>query len=107
MNNLLDDSLVGLALLISLGYLVASLGPRTLRNRLLAALSGVLARAPPFLGLARAAQKLAAAAGKAQGACGGCDNCGNEPSSAKASPSGKASPSAEIKVSVDKIGRRA
>jgi hypothetical protein len=101
MKNLLDDSLVGLALLVSLGYLVASLGPRTLRNRLLAALSGALARAPPFLGLARAAQKLAAAAGKAQGACGGCDNCGNEPSSAKASPS------AEIKVSVDKIGRRA
>jgi hypothetical protein len=103
MNNLLDDSLVGLALLASLGYLVASLGPRTLRNKLLAAMSGLLARAPPFLGLGRAAKKLAAAAAakKAQGACGGCDNCGSEPSSAKTSPSG------EIKVSVEKIGRRA
>jgi hypothetical protein len=102
MNNFLDDSLVGLALLLSLVYLVASLGPRTLRNRLLAGMSGLLARAPPFLGLARVAQKLAAAAAvKAQGACGGCDNCGSEPSS------GPQSSSAEIKVSVDKIGRRA
>jgi len=101
MNNLLDDSLVGLALLISAGYVAASLGPKSLRNKLLTAMSGLLAKAPPSLGLGRAAQKLAAAAlVKAQGACGGCDNCGTEPSSAQPTSS------AEIKVSVDKIGRR-
>jgi hypothetical protein len=102
MNNILDDSLVGLALIVSAGYLVASLGPRFLRTRLLAASSRLLAGAPPFLRLGRVAQKLAAAAAiKTQRACGGCDNCGSEASSAQASPS------TEIKVSVEKIGRRA
>jgi hypothetical protein len=80
LNTVLDDFLVGVVLLASLGYAVYKLGPRTLRARVLAALG----REPA----------------KAQGACGGCDNCGSE--SAEPQPS-----SAEIKVPVEKIGRRA
>jgi hypothetical protein len=101
MNSILDNSLVGLALLVSAGYAVSSLGPRSLRRRALSALSGALARAPAFLGLRRIAQRLAAAsASKAQGACGGCDSCGSE------APA-KTSPAAEVRVPVTKIGRRA
>jgi len=101
MNSILDYSLVGLALLVSAGYAVSSLGPRSLRRRVLAALSRALERAPVFLGLRRAAQRLAvASAGKAQGACGGCDSCGSEAPTAT-------SPAAEVRVPVTKIGRRA
>jgi hypothetical protein len=102
MNNLVDDSLVGLALLVSAGYVISSLGPRSLRQRLLTALSRLLAKAPAFLGLGQMAQKLAAASAvKAKGACGGCDNCGTDQTTAAQSTT------AEIKVSVEKIGRRA
>jgi hypothetical protein len=101
MNALLDDFLVGVLLLVSLGYAFYKLGPRTLRKRALAACSRLMATAPAFLRLDRVARSLASAsAGKAQGACGGCDNCGTETSPAPPS-------SAEIKVSVAKIGRRA
>ena len=101
MNALLDNFLVGVLLLVSVGYAVYKLGPRTLRSRILQTLSRAMAAAPAFLRLGRAAQKLdAASLGKAQGACGGCDNCGTE-SSAEAQPS-----SSEIKVPVEKVGRR-
>jgi hypothetical protein len=86
MNAVFDEFLVGAALLASLGYAVAKLGPKLWRKRILEA-GGV-------------AQRLEAASGKNQGACGGCDNCGTESSSAPQS-------SAEIKVPVAKIGRRA
>ena len=102
MNSVIDNSLVGLALLVSAGYALSSLGPRSLRRRLLAALSGATARAPKFLGLRRTAQWLAVASnGKAHGACGGCDDCG-----AEKTPANK-SAAAEITVPVGKIGRRA
>jgi hypothetical protein len=102
MNGVIDSSLVALVLLVSAGYAVLSLGPRSLRRRLLAALGRVTALAPAFLGLRRTAQWLAAAsAGKAAGACGGCDNCGSEKTPAKESAA------AEIAVPVSKIGRRA
>jgi hypothetical protein len=107
MSNLLDDSLVGLALLVSAGYVISSLGPRSLRHRLLAALSRLLAKAPAFLGLGRLAHKLAAASViKAKGACGGCDNCGAEQTTPAESATTQ-SAATEIKVSVEKIGRRA
>jgi len=65
MNSVIDNSLVGLALLVSAGYALLSLGPRSLRRRLLAARSRAAARAPAFLGLRRTAQRLAvASAGK-------------------------------------------
>lgn len=102
MNGILDNSLVGLVLLVSAGYAMSSLGPRSLRRSVLAALSRTAARAPAFLGLRRTAQWLAvASADKAQGACGGCDGCGSEPAPAQKSPA------AEITVQVTKIGRRA
>jgi hypothetical protein len=99
MNHLFDDLLVGAVLLLSVGYAFARLGPRTLRQRMLAVLSRVLASAPATFRLDQVAQRLWAASGKAQAACGGCDNCGSESSSPKVS--------AEISVPVGKIGRRA
>jgi hypothetical protein len=99
MNHLLDDLLVGAVLLLSLGYALARLGPRTLRMRMLEILSRVLAAAPAVFRLGPLAQRLSAASGKAHAACGGCDNCGSESSSPKEP--------AEISVPVGKIGRRA
>jgi hypothetical protein len=99
MNAVLDNLLVAAVLLVSLGYALVRLGPRTLRKRILWFLSLILASAPSFLKLAGVAQRLAAASGKTQGACGGCDTCGTESSSAPQSPS-------EINVPVAKIGRR-
>jgi hypothetical protein len=102
MNAVLDDSLVGVLLLASVGYAVYKLGPRTLKRRILQTISGAMAAAPAFFRLRLAAQKLdaASAAGTAQGACGGCDNCGSESSSEPQLSGG------EIKVPVEKIGRR-
>jgi len=99
MNHLLDDLLVGAVLLLSLGYAFARLGPRPLRQRMLAVLSRLLASAPAIFRLGGVAQRLSAASGKTQAACGGCDNCGSENSSPQVS--------AEISVPVGKIGRRA
>jgi hypothetical protein len=101
MNAVLDNFLVGVLLLASVAYAVYKLGPRTLKRRILRTLSRAMAAAPAFFRLGRAAQKLdAASSGSAQGACGGCDNCGTESSSEPQSSSG------EIKVPVGKIGRR-
>jgi hypothetical protein len=82
MNAVLDNLLVAAVLLASIGYAVVKLGPRILRKRILSALG------------------LAAASGKAQAACGGCDNCGTESTSLPQS-------SSEINVPVSKISRRA
>jgi hypothetical protein len=102
MNAVLDNFLVGVLLLASVSYAAYKLGPRTLKRRILQTLSRAAAAAPAFLRLGRVAQKLdTASAGKTQGACGGCDNCGTEPSSKPQSSSG------EVKVPVAKIGRRA
>ena len=102
MNDMLDNSLVGLALLVSAAYAVSSLGPKVLRRRMLEALSRVTARAPAFLGLRRATQWFSvASAGKAQGPCGGCDGCGSEPAA------GEKSSEVEVRVPATKIGRRA
>jgi hypothetical protein len=102
MNAVLDNLLVGVLLLASLGYALYKLGPRTLSKRILETLSRALSAAPAFLKLGAAAQRMAAAsAGKAPGACGGCDNCGTESSPAP-QPS-----SPEIKIPVGNIGRRA
>jgi hypothetical protein len=104
MNSLLDNSLVGLALLASAGYAVASLGPKSVRRRLLSAIARATARAPRFLGLRTMSQRLEASAGKAQKACGGCDSCGSDQSpAAKATQN---SPAVEVSVPVAKIGRR-
>jgi hypothetical protein len=100
MNAVLDNFLVGVVLLVSVGYALYKLGPRPLRMRILATLSRVMSAAPAFFKLSRAAQRLANAAGGPAGACGGCDNCGAEPSSPQAS-------SGEIKIPAASIRRRA
>jgi hypothetical protein len=101
MNNILDDFLVGLVLIISAGYAIFSLGPRSLRSRTFAALGRVTARAPAFLGLERMARWLAAAAAdKSQAACGGCDSCGSEKAPASTAAA------SEVRVPVAKIGKR-
>jgi hypothetical protein len=101
MNAVLDNFLVGVLLLLSVGFAAYRLGPRRFRKGMLATLSRVMSAAPAFLRLSGAAQRLANAAGGPAGACGGCDNCGSETSS-QPPPS-----SAEIKIPVANIGRRA
>jgi hypothetical protein len=82
---------------------VVKLGPRSLRQRMLAVLSRLIARVPPAFGLRRISERLGAASnGKAQGACGGCDNCGSEQT-----PEQQAAQNlSEVRVPVAKIGRR-
>ncbi len=107
MNNVLDNSLVGLALLASAWYAATKIGPRSLRQSVLKGLSRLFAQAPTFFGLRRISERLdAAAANKAQGACGGCDNCGSEQTPAQQAGA-ENSASAEVRVPVAKIGRRA
>ena len=105
MNSILDNALVGLALLASAGYVAVSLGPRSLRRRILGVLGRAAARAPAFLGLGGMAQRLAAAS-MAAGACGGCDNCGAEQAAVQKSPT-QSSSATEVRVPMAKIGRRA
>jgi hypothetical protein len=98
MNALLDDALVGLVLLVSALYALTALGPKNVRRRVLVVLAALLTRAPAALRLGPAARRLGRAAdAKAQGACGGCDNCGTE---TQTSSSG-----AEITVPIASIAR--
>jgi hypothetical protein len=101
MSRILDHVLVGLVLIASASYAAAALGPRSLRRRVLAALSRVMARAPALLGLRRMAEWLALrSAGKAPGACGGCDSCGPEQTTAQKPAD------SEVRVPVSNIRRR-
>jgi hypothetical protein len=105
MNRILDNCLVGLALLVSAVYAVSALGPRTLRRRVLAALGRITARAPAYFGLRWLANRFAAAsAAKAPGACAGCDDCGANAS--PPNPPAHDSPAPEVRVPVSKISRR-
>jgi hypothetical protein len=100
MHGFLDELLVGVALLASVVYAVFSLGPRTLRRRLLLAASTLLKQLPRFLSPRGLTLRLEAAAALKTGACGGCDNCGSEqPPAAQASGS-------DVRISVADIGRR-
>lgn len=88
-----------------------SLGPRSLRPRVLAALARAAGGAPALLGLRGISRRLAeASAAKTAGACGGCDNCGSESAAVQPPPgqesSGGKSPPAEVRVPVANIGRR-
>jgi hypothetical protein len=100
MNHLLDQSLVGLLLLVSAGYALMALGPKTLRTKILTGVSRLAAGAPRMFGLSRWAKQLEAAAGKPKGACGGCEDCGTGTAAdAQSTPK-------EINIPVGKIGRR-
>jgi len=100
MNRVLDNSLVGLALLASAGYALSSLGPKGLRRRMWAALARLAARAPAFLQLGRLARRLDQASQKTAGACGGCGTCGSEP------PDTHQPSASEFRLPAAKIGRR-
>jgi hypothetical protein len=101
MNGILDNLLVGLALIVSAAYAVVSLGPKSLRRRLLGAVGRMMARAPAFLHLQRPAQWFTvASAVKAAGTCGGCDSCSSDNESAREPQE------SEVNVPVAKIGRR-
>jgi hypothetical protein len=111
MNHLLDQSLVGLLLLISAAYALMTLGPKTLRVRIQASVSRLAARAPRMFALSEWAKRLEAAAGKPKGACGGCEDCGTgtgtvSGAGADAGSAGAQSRPAEIHIPVGKIGRR-
>jgi hypothetical protein len=101
MHGILDDLLVGVVLLASVIYAAFSLGPRTLRRRLLVSAAALLRSLPRFSGLHEVALRLETAAStKAKGSCGGCDNCGSDqPPTAQNSPS-------EVKILPSKIGKR-
>lgn len=109
MNHWLDQLLVGLLLAASAGYALMTLGPKTLRKRILAGMSRLAATAPRVFGLSRWAQRLqAAAAAKPKGACGGCEDCGTGTGTGigAGTASGAQSTPREISVPVGKIGRR-
>jgi hypothetical protein len=107
MNGVLDHSLVGLALLVSAGYAVLSLGPRTFRRRMFGVLNRLAARAPAWLRLGWAARRLAMISdGDAKGSCGGCGTCESEAAEPENPGGGPKSPVPEIRVPVAKVGRR-
>jgi hypothetical protein len=99
-NRILDNSVVGLALLASMGYALSSLGPKGLRMRLFSALARLAARAPPFLHLRPVARRLEGAAAKTSGSCGGCGSC----DSAASAPDQPAD--SEVRVPLARVGRR-
>jgi hypothetical protein len=119
MNVVLDDSLVGLVLLASATYAVASLGPRTLRVRILSGLGRAAARLPAAFGLGSTGRRITAAAtAKTAGSCGGCDGCGSDGDrtvGGGATPTAGApranvpranAPRSEVSVALAKISRR-
>jgi hypothetical protein len=103
MHGLLDEILVGGALLASVIYAIFSLGPRSLRRGLLSRAAALLRSLPTMPGLRPLSRRLAAAAAiKSAGACGGCDDCGS--ATPAAGSAGSADP--EVRIPVSKIGRR-
>jgi hypothetical protein len=100
MNRVLDNGLVALVLLASVGYALSSLGPKTLRRRLWSALAHLASNAPASLRLQGMAQRLQAAADKTGGSCGGCGSC--EPESSDADKKS----ASEVRVPLTRIGKR-
>jgi hypothetical protein len=106
MHSVLDGILVGGVLFASVVYAVLSLGPRTLRARLLVGASVLLRRMPAHPRLHALAARLQSwASRRAKGACGGCDNCGSEKSPAV--PSSRSEFRSEFRIGVSQIGKRA
>ncbi len=99
MSRLLDAALVAIVLAASVGYVLYSLGPKTLRRWLRLTLADLAARAPAALGLDRFERRLRESAG-GSGACGGCDSC------APAAEDARGSAVKEIRVPAASIGKR-
>jgi hypothetical protein len=122
MNRLLDNGLVALALIASVGYALSSVGPKALRRRVWTSLARLAACAPPGMHLGGIARRLEAAGAKGSGACGGCGSCGSETPDSPAASAGAASGlgadgraplgraplgrAPEIRVPLESIGKR-
>jgi hypothetical protein len=109
-NKVLDNGLVALVLVASVGYALVSLGPKAQLRRLWTALARLASSAPPRLHLGGIARRLEGAAAKSAGGCGGCENCEPEPASGAKSSSAERrsadSRASEILVPLEKIGKR-
>jgi hypothetical protein len=102
MHRLLDEFLVGGALLASIIYALFSLGPRTLKRGVAARAAALIPSLPKMPGLRSLSRRLeTAAAVKPTGACGGCDDCGSAPATES---SGSAE--TEVRIPVSTIGKR-
>jgi hypothetical protein len=110
MNKMLDNGLVALVLIASVGYALVSFGPKAQLRRLWAGLARLAASAPPGLHLGGIARRLEGAAAKSAGGCGGCDNCEPEPASGAKSSSAERriveGGVSEVRVPLEKIGKR-
>lgn len=101
MLHLADLLLVILALLMSAGYALFALGPKSLRSRAAASIADLAARAAAVPRLRNPLMRLSASlAGKPRGSCGGCGSCGTEPA-AEGDPA-----SAESRVPISKLAIR-
>jgi uncharacterized protein DUF6587 len=99
---MLDELLVGGALLASILYALIALGPRTLKRGLAARAAALIRSLPTMPGFRSLSRRLeTAAAVKPTGACGGCEDCGSAPASES---SGSAEP--EVRIPVSTIGKR-
>jgi hypothetical protein len=99
---MLDEFLVGGALLASTLYALISLGPRSLKRGLAVRAAALLRSVPTMPGLRSLSRRLeSAAAVKPTGACGGCDDCGSAPA-----PESRGSAAPEVRIPVSTIGKR-
>jgi len=107
MNGVAGDMVVGVAVLVSVAYAAATLGPKSWRARAFAALARGALRWPWLFGSRalglRMAGRLDAASTQA-GGCGGCGNCGSAAPGAQ--PASGVGAAGEVRVPVAKIGRR-
>jgi hypothetical protein len=102
MRGLLDEILVGGALLASIIYALLSLGPRTLKRGLAVRAAAWVRSIPAMPGRLSLSRRLeTAAAIKPPGACGGCDNCGSAPA-----PESTGSAEPQVRIPVSTIGKR-
>jgi hypothetical protein len=98
---MLDEFLVGGALLASVLYALISLGPRTLKRGVAVRAAALIRSVPTMPGLRSLSRRLeTAAAVKPTGACGGCDDCGS------AAPESTGSAEPEVRIPVSTIGKR-
>ena len=101
MHGLLDEFLVGGALLASILYALISLGPRRLKRGLAVRAAALLRSVPIMPGLRSLSRRLeSAAAVKPTGACDGCDDCGST------TPESTRSAEPEVRIPVSTIGKR-
>ena len=99
---MLDEILVGGALLASIVYALLALGPRTLQRGVAVRAAAWIRSVPTMPGFRALSRRLeTAAAIKPTGACGGCNDCGSTPA-----PESTGSAEPEVRIPVSTIGKR-